>query len=258
MCGRRTLCLAENRVQGRDGRTVMGKMNYNLDKRIEREIISLAKSFGVQKLILFGSRARGTNRERSDIDLAAQGGDIFNFAEAVDEKVNTLLSFDVVNLTGNIDDDFKAEIARDGIILYEEVPAAVKKFDDFSKSLNVLLAANRELEDEIYRMGIIGQFNLTFELSWKALREVLLIHGVSKASTGSPREIIKAGYEFHFISDETVWLEMLKRRNQTIHIYDENIAVELVNLVFDKYLPEFVNLRDELDNRQREIISDDM
>ncbi|MBR0261350.1 MAG: nucleotidyltransferase domain-containing protein [Selenomonadaceae bacterium] len=46
-------------------------MNYNLDKHLERQIISLAKNFGLKKLILFGSRARGTNRERSDIDLAA-------------------------------------------------------------------------------------------------------------------------------------------------------------------------------------------
>lgn len=224
-------------------------MNYNLDKRLEREIISLAKSFGVKKLILFGSRARGTNRERSDIDLAALGGDICNFAEAVNEQIETLLLFDVVNLDECLDDDFKAEIARDGIILYEEVPAAVKKFDAFVKSLSVLLEAKREIDSEIYRMGIIGQFNLTFELSWKALREILLIHGVSKASTGSPREIIKAGYEFHFISDEEIWLDMLKRRNQTIHIYDEKIAVELANLIFDKYLSAFVNMRDELDKR---------
>ena len=45
-------------------------MNYNLDKKIERELISAAKNFGVKKLILFGSRARGTNKERSDIDIA--------------------------------------------------------------------------------------------------------------------------------------------------------------------------------------------
>ena len=232
-------------------------MNYNLDKRIEREIISFAKSFGVKKLILFGSRARGTNRERSDIDLAAQGGDIFSFAEAIDEKVNTLLSFDVIDLDDNLDDDFKAEIARDGIILYEEVPAAVKKFDVFVKSLDVLLNAKREIDSEIYRMGIIGQFNLTFELSWKALREILLIHGVNKAVTGSPREIIKAGYEFHFISDEIIWLDMLKRRNQSIHIYDEEIAIELANLIFDKYFSAFVNLRDELDKRTKNLSEGD-
>lgn len=232
-------------------------MNYNLDKKIEREIISLAKKFGVKKLILFGSRARGTNRERSDIDLAAQGGDIFNFADTIEEEVQTLLSFDVINLDKNIDKNFQAEITRDGIILYEEAPVAVKKFDAFSKCLTILLNAEKSFSDEIYRMGIIGQFNLTFELSWKALREVLLIHGVNKAGTGSPREIIKAGYEFHFLDDEEIWLDMLKRRNQTTHIYNEEIAVELVNLIFDKYLSAFVNLRDELNRRTQNLSEGD-
>lgn len=224
-------------------------MSYNLDKKLERQIISMARRFGIKKLILFGSRARGTNRERSDIDLAATGGDIDEFAEAVEEKIDTLLAFDVINLDGSIDDDFKAEIDRDGIILYAEAPVAMRKYDVFVKCLNVLLESNRETNDDIYRMGIIGQFHLTFELSWKALREVLLLHGVNKAGTGSPREIIKAGYEFHFLSDEETWLDMLKRRNQSIHIYDEDIAEELVSLIFDKYMPTFINLRDELARR---------
>ena len=220
-----------------------------MDGRLEREIISQAKNFGVKKLILFGSRARGTNRERSDIDLAAAGGDVFSFAEAVNENVQTLLSFDVVNFDEIVDENFQAEIERDGIILYEEVCAAVKKFETFDRCLSVLLAAEKNIGDENYRMGIIGQFKLTFELSWKALREVLLIHGVSKASTGSPREILKAGYEFNFISDEETWLDMLKRRNQSIHVYEKNFAVELVNLIFEKYLAAFENLRDELSRR---------
>lgn len=232
-------------------------MNYNLDKKIEREIIALAKKFGVKKLILFGSRARGTNRERSDIDFAAQGGDIFNFVTAIAEEVETLLSFDVVNLDKNVDENFRAEIVRDGIILYEEAPVAVKKNDNFSKCLTVLLNAEKNFNNEIYRMGVIGQFNLTFELSWKALREVLLIHGVNKAATGSPREIIRAGYEFHFLNDEETWLDMLKRRNQTAHIYNEEIAIELVNLIFDKYLSAFINLRDELNSRTQNLSEGD-
>ena len=231
-------------------------MNYNLDKKIEREIISLAKKFGIKKLILFGSRAHGTNRERSDIDLAGQGGDIFNFAAAVAEEVETLLSFDIVNLDEVVDENFQNEITRDGVILYEEAPAALKKFDAFNKCLTVLLNAEKNISDEIYRMGIIGQFNLTFELSWKVLREVLLIHGVSKAGAGSPREIIKAGYEFHFLDEEETWLDMLKRRNQTIHIYNEEIAVELVNLIFEKYIKAFVNLRDELNKRTSKLLEE--
>lgn len=224
-------------------------LTYNLDKRIEREIISMARRFGLKKLILFGSRARGTNRERSDIDLAACGGDILNFAEAVDEQIDTLLSFDVINLDEDVAQDFLAEIDRDRIVLYEEVSPAVKKYEAFAKCLSVLLSVNREADDEIYRMGIIGQFHLTFELSWKALREVLLLHGVKEASTGSPREILKAGYQFHFIDDEKLWLDMLKRRNLTAHIYNEDTAKELVALIFDKYIAAFVTLRDELSRR---------
>lgn len=248
MRGRSKIRLAEDDFQRRDGLFVVGKMIYNLDRRLEREIISLAKKFGVKKLILFGSRARGTNRERSDIDLAVSGGDVFEFAEAL-EELDTLLLFDVVNLDDKLADDFKSEINRDGIVLYEEVPAALRKYDNFAKCLSVLLDAEREPQDEIYRMGIIGQFNLTFELSWKALREVLLIHGVSKASTGSPREIVKAGYEFHFLDDEETWLDMLKRRNQSIHIYDADIADELIALIFDKYMTAFTDLRDEINRR---------
>ena len=220
----------------------------NLAPKLEREIIFLARHFGVKKLILFGSRARGTNHERSDIDLAASGGDIAEFAEAL-EELDTLLRFDVIDLDAKLDADFKAEIDRDGIILYLEVPAAVKKFDAFAKCLKVLLDADRTRTDEIYHMGIIRQFHLTFELAWKALREVLLIHGVNEAKTGSPREILKAGYKFYFISDEELWLEMLKRRNEAIHIYGANIATELVNLIFDKYMAAFIKLRDELNQR---------
>ena len=96
-------------------------MDYNLPKRVETEIIELAKRYNINKVILFGSRARGDNHERSDIDLALTGGDILNFRFDVDEEVWTLLNFDVVNLDRGISDDLKAEIDRDGVRIYEKV-----------------------------------------------------------------------------------------------------------------------------------------
>ena len=95
-------------------------MSYNLNKRVEREIIALAKKHGVRKVVLFGSRARGDNWERSDIDLAVSGGDIGEFREAVDEETWTLLMFDVVNLDSGISAELQAEIDRDGVVLYEK------------------------------------------------------------------------------------------------------------------------------------------
>ena len=51
----------------------------NVPDRVIADITRFAKDNGVRKVILFGSRARGTNRERSDIDIAVSGGDFINF-----------------------------------------------------------------------------------------------------------------------------------------------------------------------------------
>ncbi len=48
-------------------------MDYSLSETLKVEIIDLALQCKLDKVILFGSRARGDNRERSDIDLAIQG-----------------------------------------------------------------------------------------------------------------------------------------------------------------------------------------
>ncbi len=40
---------------------------------ILQAVIDTARKFGAAKVILFGSRARGDNRERSDIDIAVYG-----------------------------------------------------------------------------------------------------------------------------------------------------------------------------------------
>ena len=96
-------------------------MTYNLDKRVEDDIVRIAKKSNVKKVILFGSRARGTNSERSDIDLAISGGNALDFYYDVEEKAHTLLMFDVVDLDKGISEALQAEINKDGVVLYEEI-----------------------------------------------------------------------------------------------------------------------------------------
>jgi len=96
-------------------------MKYVLNHRVENEIISLARKHELEKVILFGSRARGTNHERSDIDLAVKGGDVTRFSLDVDDKVWTLLKFDVVDLGMEHSVGFLSEIEKDGVLLYEKV-----------------------------------------------------------------------------------------------------------------------------------------
>ena len=95
-------------------------MKYNLPDRVLRELSSFAKESSVIKIRLFGSRARGTNTERSDIDIAVYGGDFDNFYWDVKEKIHSLLMFDIVQADGSISDELKQEIEKDGVVIYEK------------------------------------------------------------------------------------------------------------------------------------------
>lgn len=131
----------------------------------------------------------------------------------------------------------------------------MKKLENFTNCLNVLKSADFELanENDIYRTGVIGQFNLTFELAWKALQAVLRIHGAEGAETGSPREILQLGYKFGFVDDSAVWLSMLKKRNTSTHIYNEDEADELILLIRDSFIPAFEVLNNTLKIKQQGI-----
>lgn len=95
-------------------------MRYELPPRVEREIVAFAKKRHVKKVTLFGSRARGANSERSDVDIAVYGGDFNGFYFDVKEKINSLLTFDVVEADGGISEELKQEIERDGVVVYEK------------------------------------------------------------------------------------------------------------------------------------------
>ena len=95
-------------------------MKYNIPDQVLREIRMYAKKNNIEKVILFGSRARGTNGERSDIDIAVTGGDFDSFYWNMEEDVHTLLMFDVVDLDRGISEELKKEIERDGVTIYEK------------------------------------------------------------------------------------------------------------------------------------------
>jgi nucleotidyltransferase substrate binding protein (TIGR01987 family) len=134
----------------------------------------------------------------------------------------------------------------------------MKKMDNFLNCLDVLKQADFSLaaENEIYRTGIVGQFNLTFELAWKALQQVLRVHGVQEAETGSPREILQLGYKVGFIEDSSVWLLMLKKRNLSAYLYNEAEIDELLVLIRDKFIPAFWQLGKILQQKLAEVEED--
>lgn len=95
--------------------------NTGISPKVIEEIRNFAKLYHVNKVILFGSRARGDYRRTSDIDLAVSGGNFNRFALDVDEETSTLLEYDIVNLDAEMQDELRESIEKEGRILYEKI-----------------------------------------------------------------------------------------------------------------------------------------
>ena len=78
-----------------------------IDGEVLREVCDLAEKYHIQKVILFGSRARGDFKRTSDIDLAVKGGDFTRFY--------------IVDLARKIQPELRESIEREGKILYEKI-----------------------------------------------------------------------------------------------------------------------------------------
>jgi len=78
----------------------------------------------IERVLVFGSRARGDARERSDFDLAvvAPGmdpSDWSRFAVEFDEDVPTLCGIDLLLLNDSIGEQLRTKIAREGVVIYD-------------------------------------------------------------------------------------------------------------------------------------------
>lgn len=89
-----------------------------------RKIVSeTAKQYGVERVTLFGSYARGEARFDSDIDLRIDKGrlrglfQLSGFHLELEEKLRT--SVDVI-VTDSLDYKFLERISREEILLYEQ------------------------------------------------------------------------------------------------------------------------------------------
>lgn len=125
----------------------------------------------------------------------------------------------------------------------------MKKFENYCQALGNLkdVFEYEEPYGNVIMTGLVGLYEICFEQSWKAMKEILELNGVSESQTGSPRQILKAAYQAGMIKDEDVWLEALRSRNNVAHAYNRNIAEDIVQKTKLKYYKMFCDLKEEVE-----------
>ena len=97
----------------------------NIDNQLIENIQNICKKYlSVEKVVLFGSRARGDHTPRSDYDLAVYGElqphEIVLLRSAFREDLPTLHKIDAVFMQNQTDETFIKKIEKEGVIIYDK------------------------------------------------------------------------------------------------------------------------------------------
>ena len=126
----------------------------------------------------------------------------------------------------------------------------MKKYENFCSSLGNMkdIYNFEEPYDNVVLTGLVGLYEITFEQSWKMMKEILQNHGYEEGATGSPKIILKTAYKAGMIKDEELWLRALQARNNVTHSYNQKIALGIVSEAKNEFYKMFVELKEEVEN----------
>jgi len=121
-----------------------------------------------------------------------------------------------------------------------------QRYANFQKAYILLEEAIRlphptDLEKE----GIIQRFEYTFELAWKTMKDYLEDKGYTEI-VGS-RDTIRLAFANGIVTDGELWMDMVKDRNLTVHIYNSDEANRIVKDIVVSFFPCFEQLKDFFD-----------
>ena len=125
----------------------------------------------------------------------------------------------------------------------------IQRFDNYKKVLQHLeifvSEKSNNSQTNTEEFAIIKAFELTFECAWNLMKDFLNSKGINDI-IGS-RDTIRSAFRNEIIEDGEIWFDMIKRRNNTAHVYDGEIATEISLIVANEYINEFRKLKEKFE-----------
>ena len=110
--------------------------------------------------------------------------------------------------------------------------------EPLSKAEAFLSGASRDAKSPREKAGAVQGFELCYELAWKTLKRVMAYRGIEVTS---PRETFRQAALEKLIDDPELWFDFIRKRNLTVHIYNQKIAEEIF-IFLPIFLKEFNRL----------------
>ncbi|MEM1282275.1 MAG: nucleotidyltransferase substrate binding protein [Chlamydiota bacterium] len=121
-----------------------------------------------------------------------------------------------------------------------------QRFENLERAFSFLEKAVSQKEyDELQQAGLVQCFEFSFELAWKTMKDFLETMGISASY---PREIIKESFKSGLLEDGHIWIQMLDKRNELSHTYNDDQAKKAVRLIREDYFPAIKQVYHKLKN----------
>ncbi len=112
-----------------------------------------------------------------------------------------------------------------------------QRFEHFVAALSQLeeaiYAHTKDPSNTLYPMAVIQSFEFTYELSWKTLKDFLILNGVQ---TSLPKETIKLAFKHSLIDNGQEWINMLEDRNLLSHTYSSQASKDAITHIASTYI----------------------
>jgi len=101
----------------------------------------------------------------------------------------------------------------------------------------VALSQQRSLSD-LEKQGLVHAFEFTHELAWNVLKDYLEAQGLADVigSKNATRQAFANG----LLEDGEAWMDMIKARNLTSHLYQAKIADDITHDILGRFYPGLV------------------
>jgi nucleotidyltransferase substrate binding protein (TIGR01987 family) len=134
-----------------------------------------------------------------------------------------------------------------------------QRFSNYKKALNKLReaveyitenkCASETILEEIVNEGLVQRFEYTHELAWNLMKDYAEYQGNN--SIGGSRDATREALNIKLIEDGTVWMDMIRSRNETSHTYNEETVNAVVKKIMVEYLPVMLKLSSSMEARLR-------
>lgn len=128
------------------------------------------------------------------------------------------------------------------------LPRWEQKLDSYDKALHRLaLIVNESQKRQLNEFEvdcIVQRFEFTHETAWKLMKSYAEFQGTDEIS-GS-RDATRWAFENRLIEDGQTWMNMIRSRNETSHMYDGEVSEAVIARVVSDYFPVMVAFRDKM------------